>query len=690
MHPKRTWLLRIISISCGLIIIGIIELFLSFMPNASVPPLVITLLQKDRVAVRSINPLYPETYFKQRDHGQRLTTGRMTPRPFIVPSDQPIYRVVLVGASTVQGFPHPQRLAAAAFLEEMLQDALPQHNVQVFNLGITSIASFGVVKTLRAAMELTPNIIIAYTGHNEFYGIYGSKTESTRLYNQLHYNMLQWRIPRLLDKLINLLRPTVAPTKTLLEILGKRGQIPLSSPQRQIAEADLNANLHDLITQCQSNSIPLVLCTLASNNTGFAPAASATPQLNTNSLSQWQTYLVAGEKALLNDPITRDHATIGLKNLDQANALWQDSAWLWYLKGRAFNHLGQYKNAYTAFIRARDLDTMPWRAPSGHNEIIRRVAKTSNVYLSDIENAFIQASPQQGIGWELMSDHVHPSLAGQVLIARSLFTTVKPLLSRQKLQVHKIRTNQAYRLLLGDLPVEHALLQRTIATMLSKPPLSRYNSHNAQHFKETATSAWKNLSAAEKRGMEEWLNAPAKIPLVLPVADQLFTAGSYTQARAHYAAARRQSPFTLRGDLWAAVRWAWTLQLQRKPLTARQKRTLATALQHADFLGQDKLPAESTPILNYIRGQLHYFLQDHENALPYLEAAFHVKAFRQQFMDTLFPVLAAELFFVDRSEEAYRLAQLASIEDNGNPYYLQLVEILAKNTPSNTLSNPKK
>ena len=78
----------------------------------------------------------------------------MAPRPFIEPSALPTYRVAVVGASTVQGFPHPRRLAAAAFLEAMLQDALPHRQVEVFNLGITSIASFAVAQTLADAFAL--------------------------------------------------------------------------------------------------------------------------------------------------------------------------------------------------------------------------------------------------------------------------------------------------------------------------------------------------------------------------------------------------------------------------------------------------------------------------------------------------------------------------------------------------------
>ena len=199
MSPTRIWLFRIFSILVGLMLVGVVEALLHLVPGLNPQPLVITLAEKGDAAVRSINPLYPAIYFFQQLKGQRLARGRMAPRPFIEPSALPTYRVAVVGASTVQGFPHPRRLAAAAFLEAMLQDALPSRQVEVFNLGITSIASFAVAQTLADAVPLIkPDAVVVYTGHNEFYGIYGSHQEHrTHLYNTLHYNLMRWKIPQI-------------------------------------------------------------------------------------------------------------------------------------------------------------------------------------------------------------------------------------------------------------------------------------------------------------------------------------------------------------------------------------------------------------------------------------------------------------------------------------------------------------
>ena len=59
---------------------------------------------------------------------------RMTPRPFVEPRHTNSLRVVIVGGSTVQGYPHPRRLTTSSYLQSMLGDALPQRRVEVFNL----------------------------------------------------------------------------------------------------------------------------------------------------------------------------------------------------------------------------------------------------------------------------------------------------------------------------------------------------------------------------------------------------------------------------------------------------------------------------------------------------------------------------------------------------------------------------
>ena len=87
----------------------------------------------------------------------------------------------------------------------MLEDAFPQRQVEVFNMGITAISSFGVARVVEDAMDLKPDAIVVYTGHNEIYGAYGAASLSQvgqQYGKKLHYGIMQWGITALVRRAI--------------------------------------------------------------------------------------------------------------------------------------------------------------------------------------------------------------------------------------------------------------------------------------------------------------------------------------------------------------------------------------------------------------------------------------------------------------------------------------------------------
>ena len=153
-RAQQVWLSRLLAIGLGLGLVVVLELLLRLWPGLAPPPLVVDLAECEGRVLRSVNSRYAERFFSERYQGQLIASGRMAACPFVEPRPAEAFRVVFVGASTVQGYPQPRRLVAPSFLEAMLRDALPGRQVQVFNLGITSIASFAVGRVLEDAMAL--------------------------------------------------------------------------------------------------------------------------------------------------------------------------------------------------------------------------------------------------------------------------------------------------------------------------------------------------------------------------------------------------------------------------------------------------------------------------------------------------------------------------------------------------------
>jgi tetratricopeptide (TPR) repeat protein len=81
---------------------------------------------------------------------------------------------------------------------------------------------------------------------------------------------------------------------------------------------------------------------------------------------------------------------------------------------RSLAATGDYKAARDHFVRARDLDTLRFRADSRINEINRSVASSPEVALVDADAILSDASPDGIIGSDLVYEHVHLTPEGNL------------------------------------------------------------------------------------------------------------------------------------------------------------------------------------------------------------------------------------------------------------------------------------
>ncbi len=658
MNAKnRIWFLRLATAAVGVALVVGAEGLLRLVPGLGPSPLVVLLAEDEATgeSLHATSRFYAQRFFAPYQ-GRLAAAGQMGEHFFVEPAPAHRYRVAFVGASTVQGFPHPRRLAAASFLQAMLADAWPERDVEVVNLGITSIASFAVARVVEDALALSPDLIVVYTGHNEFYGLYGAGW-----FQRLQYFLRQLHLTHLVDGLMGGVGTKDEPTD-LIKLAAARGAVPLNSPDRATAEQNLRDNLRQMVQACKRAQVPLVLCTIVANDAGFAPVGS------TGGGEAWQAQVEQAAQVLTRGYVAPDDAEDALRQLERAAALSSEHAWSWYLQGRALERLGRDAAAQRAFRKARDLDTMPWRAPTAHNAVIRAVAAAHGAILADVAAAFAEAAPAPGVGWEWMVDHVHFSVAGQALLAR---TVLHRIAAWEAIDLALLRSAEAYRRDLGDLPVERVVAYNKMGAMLSQVPLHQYNGHNARYLKQLAVMERQRLSPAERRGVERWVEQGRQGPLVLVVADQLFTARDFARAQVHYAAALREVPFTRRG-LWAAVQWGWCLKMQGMVLTDEQRNEMRAALKQAEFLARD--PAVGASFVDFAKGQFYHLLGERDPALLHLERAFLVEDFRRRYALSLFQALASELVWAGRIEDAREYARLVGEEVGQEAHFLRIVQ----------------
>lgn len=660
---------RFAALLLGLVLVALIEGGLRLIPALEPPAFAVQLARVEGRALHAVNPDYARRFFA--GVAEPIRRGiRMTPRPYIEPAPAGALRVLFAGGSTVQGYPHPKRLSAPSYLQEMLGDLFPARPIEVFNAGITAASSFAVARAVEDGVAaLGVDLVVVYTGHNELYGVYGAASLAQGgqavWTKRLHYALVQWRLRPLVGALIGPLGKEWADGP-LIEVMSKAGAISASDPRRAQAAANLETNLRDVAAFCRARRVPLVLCTVTSNERGFAPARLE-PPLPNGERARYVDFLAQGQ---------REHtSSAALTALAQAEALYADDAYLHFLRGYHLEQLGHGARARAAYVQACELDPRPWRATAALNEVVRRVAAEEGVLLADVEERFRAHSPAAGVGWELMADHLHPAAAGQVLLARAIVAALKGAPAPWQVApgaADRLAAADEYGRRLGDLPIERLAVLRAMAALLAAPPLDAGNERRVQTLRQQAAVLWDELSAGEQSGVERWRTGAGPELLALNVAEACYAVREYERARAYYRAARLEEPYTIWGDLWSTLRYVRCGQLAGDPIGPTERAALSALLDRLRFLSA--APDFSLGLQDFIRGYAHHLLGEHVRALAALERAAQDANIRKKFTTDLLELLVAELMTAGRLAAAERYAVEIAAEQGQEAFGRALVE----------------
>ena len=98
-------------------------------------------------------------------------------------------------------------------------------------------------------------------------------------------------------------------------------------------------------------------------------------------------------------------------------------------QGKRLLEAGQRVEATRAFEQARDLDQIRFRASGDINGVIRSWNGRRGLTLVDLEPAFQAASPAGIPGYDLFTDHLHPTQQGYELMGRTFLPAVLDILS---------------------------------------------------------------------------------------------------------------------------------------------------------------------------------------------------------------------------------------------------------------------
>lgn len=334
-------------------------------------------------------------------------------RPFALPKSPNLFRVVVVGASTVEGFPWPTELAFSRQIELILQKQFSKRTVEVLNCGIVGITSLQVLDLVRQSVTVQPDVIVVYSGHNEFYGPGGVSSKASSTLALLR----RYRLPQLLLRAIT---PEPDPTKELAQLLIENRAIPLDGTAFKTSTIRYRENLEQMGAVGIDHNIPIVFCSVACNLSGQSPIQSISAGSISKSVAENRDELLSSAASMINEDRFRE----ALELTDRARELDVGYALAHYRRGQCLAGLGERDSAAAAFSHARDLDGCRFRAPSAFARIVRETATKSKSNFVDCESLLNARSSSGVAGNDLFFEHVHFTQKASWIVADAIARVV--------------------------------------------------------------------------------------------------------------------------------------------------------------------------------------------------------------------------------------------------------------------------
>lgn len=356
------------------------------------------------------------------------------PEPVVLSPQKPAntYRIFVFGESAAEGDPAPP-FGFARILEVLLRARYPDTRFEVVNTAFTAINSHVILPIARQCADLQGDLWVVYMGNNEVIGPYGLAPVFSRWAPPLPViraslalktmRLGQWCAARL----ESLRRSEAAARGWGGMTMFLNHQVSPDDPRLVAVYANFERNLADIVRLGRGAGALIVLSTVASNLRDCAPFGS----LHRAGLSPEQ---LAAWNALYQDGVAaeaRGDFREALRVYEQAAGVDDRFADLHFRRGRCALVLGQAREAREHFERARDLDTLRFRADTRLNEIIRDTARLGagkGVELLDAERVFAEATPDSVPGEEWFYEHVHFNFAGNYWLARAFAGAVTKLL----------------------------------------------------------------------------------------------------------------------------------------------------------------------------------------------------------------------------------------------------------------------
>ena len=330
-----------------------------------------------------INPNLPRKYFSGLKN-----VPSVIPDAFDRVKKTNSFRIFVLGESSTAGWPYIPNASFPREIKRRLELLYPENEIEVMNCGVSAINTYTIRDIAPSIIKEKPDLILIYTGHNEYYGALGAASSVSFGHSRVLINLYLWlqrlKITQLAENMIRGItgffhdQDSDEPQggETLMSKMIGKNLITLDSDLYQEGIKQFEGNMKDIIEMFHGAKIPMILGTLTCNLRDQKPFVS-----------------VRGE------------------NLPPADNE--------YREAQKKQKEGKIEEARILFLKAKELDALRFRAPQEINNIIFRLSHQFNLPLIDIDSIFKAASPGGIVGNNLTVDHLHPNISGYRIMGKA-------------------------------------------------------------------------------------------------------------------------------------------------------------------------------------------------------------------------------------------------------------------------------
>lgn len=377
------------------------------------------------------NPKVIQRFFPSPDMAPNVSPDTQY---FLANKPEDSLRIVVQGGSTAAGFPYGRWGSLSGMLQQRFKRLYPEKNIEIINTAMASVNSYTLLDFVDEIIAIKPDVILIYAGHNEYLGIMGVgsafASRGGRAANLLYLKFKNIKLYRLIEAIYYGLTSShdgdakTLDERTLMAKVAKEKDIPFQSALFQAGIEQFTDNMQLILDQYSKQKIPVIVGDLVSNEKDLIPF-SAIGSENLSSLQTLQqqspAHLQTRYKALKAklDTHVNNVDTHNSKIETDGHEQPENQAGDYFLLGRIALALGHNEVAKQHFIKARDLDTLRFRAPQAFNESIYNLVKRNHVTLAQVQQHFRSDTNDGIIGHDHMLEHLHPNVRGYFVLAEA-------------------------------------------------------------------------------------------------------------------------------------------------------------------------------------------------------------------------------------------------------------------------------